>query len=159
MRTSETWPRVSQASVRAMRLAAVGAEVGGDARRAGHQVVAGDDGDQVAVAGVHAVDVAADLGLVHDVVVVERGEVHQLERRRRRAGPRGWPGARRSSPRRSRAAGAGACRRRAMRCVVTESRYASPKTTDSASSGFEAREVVFDRREPADARAEFTPPP
>ena len=34
---------------------------------------------EVAVAGVDAVDVAADLGLVHDVVVVERGEVHQFQ--------------------------------------------------------------------------------
>ena len=57
-----------------------GAEVGGDPRRTGHEVVARDDGDEVAVPSVHALDVAADLGLVHDVVVVEGGDVHQLER-------------------------------------------------------------------------------
>jgi len=42
------------------------------------EVVAGDDRDEV-VAGIDAIDVTAHFGLVHDVVVVERGEVHQFE--------------------------------------------------------------------------------
>ena len=56
------------------------AQVGGDAGRTGHQVVAAHDGDGVAVTGVDRVHVAPDLGLVHDVVVVERGQVHQFHR-------------------------------------------------------------------------------
>ena len=60
--------------------------------RAGEQVVAGEDRDDVAPAGVDARDAAPGLGLVDHVVVVERAEVHELDRdrsgdrrRRRRA--------------------------------------------------------------------------
>ena len=58
----------------------LGAERGGDLGRAGEQEVADDDGEQVAPAAVHADDVAPADRLVHDVVVVERGEVHELDR-------------------------------------------------------------------------------
>ena len=57
----------------------LGAERGGDLRRPGQQEVAGQDGDQVAPSGVDALDAPAVLGLVHDVVVVQGSEVHQLD--------------------------------------------------------------------------------
>ena len=60
----------------------LGAERGGDLGRAGQEEVAGHDGHEVAEAGVDALDVAAHQRLVHDVVVVERGEVDELHRHR-----------------------------------------------------------------------------
>ena len=57
----------------------LGAERGGDLGRAGQEEVAGHDGDEVAEPGVDALDVAAHQGLVHDVVVVERGQVDELD--------------------------------------------------------------------------------
>ena len=60
----------------------LGAERGGDLRRAGQEEVARHDGHEVAEAGVDALDVAAHECLVHDVVVVERGEVDELHRHR-----------------------------------------------------------------------------
>ena len=70
----------------------LGAERGGDLRRPGQQEVAGEDRREVAPAGVDALDAAAGGGLVDDVVVVERAQVHELDgdaapdRRRRCAG-------------------------------------------------------------------------
>ena len=58
----------------------LGAERRGDLRRLGQQVVAGEDRLEVAPPGVDALDGAAGVGVVHDVVVVERAEVHQLHR-------------------------------------------------------------------------------
>ena len=57
----------------------LGAERGGDLGRAGQQEVAGHDGDEVAETGVDALHVAPHEGLVHHVVVVERGQVHELD--------------------------------------------------------------------------------
>lgn len=56
----------------------LGSQVGQDVRGAGEEEVAGEDGHRVAPAGVGARHSAADIGLVHDVVVVERGQVGQL---------------------------------------------------------------------------------
>ena len=90
----------------------LGAERGGDLGRAGQEEVAGHDGHEVAPAGVHALDVAPHGGLVHDVVVVERGQVDELDGHRPlqvvgggRPRARRWP-----TPGPGR--GAGACRRR-----------------------------------------------
>ena len=58
----------------------VGAERGGQRRRPGQQEVAGEDGDDVAPAGVDARHAPAGLGLVDHVVVVQRPEVHELDR-------------------------------------------------------------------------------
>ena len=52
-----------------------GREVGG----AGEQVVAGKDGDRVGPAGVGAPGTPPYVRLVHDVVVVERGKVGELD--------------------------------------------------------------------------------
>ena len=52
-------------------------------RRRREQIVAGQDRDVVAPAGVGAGRAAADVRLVHHVVVVERGQVHQLDDRAR----------------------------------------------------------------------------
>ncbi len=60
----------------------LGAEPGGDLGRSGQQEVAGHDGHQVPEPGVDALDIAADGRLVHDVVVVERGQVDQFDRHR-----------------------------------------------------------------------------
>jgi len=57
----------------------LGAEVGGELGGAGEQVVAGEDGDLVVIAGVGRAGAAPDLGLVHDVVVVEGRQVSQLD--------------------------------------------------------------------------------
>ncbi len=90
----------------------VDAEAGGDGGAAGQQVVAGDDGHQVPETAVDALDVAPDGRLVDHVVVVERGQVDQLDRDPAHqvvlGGARGcrrwrWPGP---------AGAAGACRRR-----------------------------------------------
>ncbi|GAB3997575.1 hypothetical protein GCM10029992_20930 [Glycomyces albus] len=63
------------------RLAAdgLGAEFGHDLGGLAEQVVAGEDGDGVVPAGVGAGRAAPDGGLVHDVVVVEGGQVGQFE--------------------------------------------------------------------------------
>ena len=58
----------------------LGPERGGDLGRAGEEEVSGHDGHEVAEAGVDALHVAADQGLVHDVVVIERGQVDELHR-------------------------------------------------------------------------------
>ena len=58
----------------------LGAERRRDLRGLGEQVVAGEDRLEVPPAGVHALDGATGEGVVHDVVVVERAEVHELHR-------------------------------------------------------------------------------
>ena len=50
-----------------------------DLGRPGKKEVAGDDGDEIPPACVHALDLAAHHGLVDHVVVVQRGLVHQLD--------------------------------------------------------------------------------
>ena len=75
-----TWPWHRRPSVSASSAAISVPRLGGDGGAAGQQVVAGDDGDQVAEAAVDALDVAADRRLVDDVVVVERGQVDELDR-------------------------------------------------------------------------------
>ena len=60
----------------------VGAERRGERRRPGEQEVAGEDRHDVVPAGVHARHAPPGLGLVDDVVVVERPEVHELDRHR-----------------------------------------------------------------------------
>ena len=55
------------------------AEVGDDVGRRAEEQVADEDRGGVAVGGVGAGGAAAHVGLVHDVVVVERGEVGQLD--------------------------------------------------------------------------------
>ena len=57
----------------------LGAQGGGDLGRAGQQEVAGHDGHEVAETGVDALHVAPHGGLVHDVVVVQRRQVDQLD--------------------------------------------------------------------------------
>jgi hypothetical protein len=51
-------------------------------RRGGEQEIAREDRDRVAPALMRALHTAAQLGLIHDVVVVERREVDQLAGRR-----------------------------------------------------------------------------
>ncbi len=58
-------------------------------RRRGEQIVAGQDRDVVAPAHIGGGRAAAHLRLVHHVVVVERGQVHQFDDR---AGDRHLPG-------------------------------------------------------------------
>ena len=58
----------------------VGAERRRERRRAGEEEVAREDRDDVAPAGVDAGDAAPGLGLVDDVVVVQRAEVDELAR-------------------------------------------------------------------------------
>ena len=112
----------------------LGAQTGGDLGRAGQQEVAGHDGHQVPEPAVDALDIAPDGGLVHDVVVVQRGQVDQLDghpaekvllggiRRPAVAVARARTGRSRFPP-------------AAMRWVVTSSRKPSPVTTDSVSRG------------------------
>ena len=57
----------------------VGPEVGGQLRGLREQEVAGQDRDVVVPAGVGRRGTATQVGLVHHVVVVERGEVGQLD--------------------------------------------------------------------------------
>jgi hypothetical protein len=56
----------------------LGAERGGDLGRPGQKEVPGHDGHEIAPAGVDALDRPPHGGLVHDVVVVERGQVDEL---------------------------------------------------------------------------------
>ncbi len=79
----------------------VGSEQRNQPRGRGEQVVAGQDGDVVAPPGVGARRPAPHLGLVHHVVVIQRGQVHQLDHRTgdrdladRRAGAQRTPRAR-----------------------------------------------------------------
>ena len=58
----------------------LGPEPRRDLGRPGKQEVAGHDRHEVAPAGVHALDAAAPGRFVHYVVVVERGQVHELNR-------------------------------------------------------------------------------
>ena len=91
----------------------LGAERRGDLRGPGQQEVAGEDRLQVAPAGVDALDAAAGVGLVDDVVVVERAEVDQLDRHAAEHHVVGASGRRVGARRRRRprTAGAAACRR------------------------------------------------
>ena len=57
----------------------LGAEVGRDLRGPGEQVVAGEDGDRVVPPGVRAGPASPEVGLVDDVVVIQRGEVGELD--------------------------------------------------------------------------------
>ena len=82
--SSSTWPRHSSPIVAASSAGDVGAERRRERRRLGEEEVAGEDRHDVAPAGVDARDAAAGLGLVDDVVVVERAEVDELDRDRRR---------------------------------------------------------------------------
>ena len=58
----------------------LGAEARRDLGRAAEEVVAGHDGDEIAEPAVHAFDVPAHRRLVDHVVVVEGGEVDELDR-------------------------------------------------------------------------------
>ena len=58
---------------------ASGPELGGELGGLREQPVAGEDRDQVVVAGVGRVGAAAQRGLVHHVVVVERADVGDLD--------------------------------------------------------------------------------
>ena len=57
----------------------VGAQPGHQPRGRREQVVAGQDRDVVAPPGVRAGRAATHLRLVHHVVVVQRGQVHQFD--------------------------------------------------------------------------------
>jgi hypothetical protein len=57
----------------------LGAQARREVRRAGEQVVASEYGDGVRPPRVGGRRSAPDVGLVHDVVVVERGQVGQLD--------------------------------------------------------------------------------
>ena len=57
----------------------VGAQARGQLGGAGEEEVTGEDGDQVVPAGVGRVGAAAQVGLVHHVVVVERAHVGDLD--------------------------------------------------------------------------------
>ena len=59
----------------------VGSERRGERGRLREEVVAGEDRHDVRPARVHARNTAARLGLVDHVVVVERAEMHELDRR------------------------------------------------------------------------------
>ena len=82
-RSSRICPEHSRTKVCAWILTACGAEVGDDVGRRAEEQVADQDRRGVAVGGVGAGGAAAHVGLVHDVVVVERGEVGQLDPGRR----------------------------------------------------------------------------
>ena len=60
----------------------LGPERSGDLGGLGQQIVAGEDGGEVAPASVDARDGAARGGVVHHVVVVEGTEVHEFDRHR-----------------------------------------------------------------------------
>ena len=113
----------------------LGAQSGGDLGRSGQQEVAGHDGHQVAEPGVDALHVPTDGGLVHHVVVVEGGQMDQLDRHRPQEV---LPGGRSRDPDVA-VARARTGRSRfppaASRWVVTSSRKPSPVTTDSTSRG------------------------
>ena len=79
--SSSTWPAAQLADRRRQQRGDVGAERRGERRRLREQVVAGEDRDDVRPARVHARHAPAGLGLVDHVVVVERPEVHELDRR------------------------------------------------------------------------------
>ena len=55
-----------------------GAKVGCQFRCPTQQIVARQDGSQVAPLGIDALDAAAGGGVVHDVVVVQRTDVHEF---------------------------------------------------------------------------------
>ena len=109
--------------------------LGGDGGRAGEQVVAGHDGHQVAEAAVDALDVAPDGRLVDDVVVVERGQVDELDRHAAQQVVLGGVALAAPWPRPGRAAGRRRLPPAAIRWVVTSSRKPSPVTTDAVSRG------------------------
>ena len=117
----------------------LGAERRRERRRPGEQEVAGEDRDDVAPAGVHARDAPPGLGLVDDVVVVERPEVHQLDGdaagdRVGRAGPVRAVGAR-VRARRASASGRSRLPPAAMRWLATSARNGSGVRTDSRRAG------------------------
>jgi len=66
----------------------VRAQAGQDLGGLGEQEIPGEDGDRVVPPGVDRRAAAAHQGLVHDVVVEQRGQVGQLDRDRRLDDPR-----------------------------------------------------------------------
>ena len=75
---SMIWPSTSRVKVRAWIRTASGPSSAVSSRGAAEQEVAGEDRDVVVPAGVGGVGAAAQGGLVHHVVVVERGDVGEL---------------------------------------------------------------------------------
>ena len=89
-RSSAIWPSHSRPIVRASSPAtSVPSEAAISDARASRKSPA-RMACEVAPPGVHALDAAAGLGLVHHVVVVQRPEVDELARPRRPARPRRW---------------------------------------------------------------------
>ena len=76
---SRIWPSTSRVNVCGLDPDRVGAELGGQLGGLREQEVAGEDRDVVVPAGVGRLGPAAQRGLVHHVVVVERAEVGQLD--------------------------------------------------------------------------------
>ena len=57
----------------------LGAQRRRNLRRPGQQEIARQNGPVIAIAGVHRFDTPAHLGIVHDVVVIQRADLHQLD--------------------------------------------------------------------------------
>ena len=109
---SRIWPSTSRVNVSRLDPHRLGAELGGELGGLREQPVAREDRHVVVPAGVRRVGTAAQRGLVHHVVVVERGEVGQLDDAGRGDAPRRRRGRRSRRPAAPAAAGT-ACRRRA----------------------------------------------
>ena len=77
-RSSRIWPGAEADEGLRLDEDGLGAQTGDELGGAAEQQVADEDGGAVVVLGVDARYPPAHLGLVHDVVVVERGEVDQL---------------------------------------------------------------------------------
>ena len=80
---SRIWPSTRAGEGLRLDAYGVGPELGGQLRGLREQEVAGEDRDVVVPAGVGRRGAAAQLGLVHHVVVVERRQVGQLDHARR----------------------------------------------------------------------------
>ena len=77
--SSRIWPEHEPHEGPGLDLHGLGTEVGDDRGRGAEEQVADEDGRGVVVLRVGAGGAAAHVRLVHDVVVVERGEVGQLD--------------------------------------------------------------------------------
>ena len=145
-RSSRTWPSHSRPMVAASSPATSVPSDGGDLRRPGQQEVAGEDGPEVAPPGVDALDGAAGRGLVHDVVVVERAEVDELDRHaapdHRRRAPGRSPSRRRAGRRgHGEQRAAAACRRPGSRWLAISVSSGSSARTAASSSCLDPVEV------------------
>ena len=138
---SRIWPSTSRVNVSAWMRTASAPSCGGQLGGLREQEVAGEDRDVVVPAGVGGVGAAAQRGLVHHVVVVERADVGDLDDAGRGDRPRRQSGRSPASAASSTSSGRNRLPPAASRC------WAASVTNGRAAAGV-LEERLLDHRHP-----------